>query len=76
MVTSDEPLPGLDVGFRDVRAEMWQAVPNDGIGWCIQPVGERRPSVGGFNLGDFSHREVALYVVELHNRDLSRRQQQ
>lgn len=59
---------------RDYCNELWQAVPDVELAgtWAVQPAGERhtRGGHGGVVLGSFISREIAIHVIELHNRDL------
>lgn len=53
-----------------ILALKWYAVVNDTIGgWCIKL--ENTPSsAGGIEIADFMSKEVAEYIVELHNRNI------
>lgn len=49
------------------REHRWFARPNDLIGgWCVMPVDEP-PSQGVPEVADFTTRELAEHIAQLHN---------
>lgn len=58
-------------GLPEFLEKDWQAQFNDLIGgWCITLAeDDRTPAEGAKMFGDFMTRDLAVHVVELHNRD-------